>query len=62
VVSAERSASGNGLLAESRAAFLESQLGDECRDSSSQEQVYKADGRGLSKTETVSPLVPREPV
>jgi hypothetical protein len=38
--------------------FLESKLRDECRDTSRQKQVYKADGGGLPKTETVYPLVP----
>jgi hypothetical protein len=42
--------------------LLKSKLGDECRDASRQKQLYKADDGGLPKTETVYPLVPREPV
>jgi GNAT superfamily N-acetyltransferase len=42
--------------------FLESKLRDEGRDASRQKQVYKADGGGLPKTETVYALLPRHPV
>jgi hypothetical protein len=41
---------------------LRAKLRDEGRDASCQKQVYKADGGGLPKTETVCPLVPGEPV
>jgi predicted amidohydrolase len=43
-------------------SYLRAKLRDEGRGAPCQKQVYKANGGGLPKTETVCPLVPGEPV